>query len=245
MVISALSASTFRCVPRARGSTANTPSLVVARQFIFGWFVKNVTRELCRKPGKRVRHRSCRLAEARSSPDPRPRRLVCVDRLCSDSERGSYPAAISRRCWRSRVSSSAAGGRESTTSHCRISSSPPSSRPCCGSGADAPRARPSARCKLMLLLRRPGRFPKSVPDYIKDNTWANTWGDVAVYVMMILGLLTTWLFQGIDHLFVGFLFLQAVPEVQKHFWFRPTVLLPCAMKHLCIDDVTSPFFRLI
>ena len=77
----------------------------------------------------------------------------------------------------------------------------------------------------MLLLRRPGRFPKSVPDYIKDNTWANTWGDVAVYIMMILGLLTTWLFQGIDHLFVGFLFLQAVPEVQRHFWFRPTVLL--------------------
>ena len=69
------------------------------------------------------------------------------------------------------------------------------------------------------------RFPKSVPAYIKEWTWANTWGDVAVYVMLILGLITTWLFQGIDHLFVGFLFLQAVPEVQKHFWFRPTVLL--------------------
>jgi len=40
--------------------------------------------------------------------------------------------------------------------------------------------------------------------------------------MLILGLISTWLYQGIDHLFVGFLFLQAVPEVQRHFWFRPT-----------------------
>ena len=53
------------------------------------------------------------------------------------------------------------------------------------------------------------RFPKSVPEKVKDYTWANTWGDVAVYVMLILGLATTWLYQGIDTLFVGFLFLQA------------------------------------
>jgi len=68
-------------------------------------------------------------------------------------------------------------------------------------------------------------FPKSVPEKVKDYTWANTWGDVAVYVMLILGLATTWLYQGIDTLFVGFLFLQAVPEVQRHFWFRPTAHL--------------------
>jgi len=43
--------------------------------------------------------------------------------------------------------------------------------------------------------------------------------------MLIIGLCTTWLYQGIDTLFVGFLFLQAVPEVQRHFWFRPTAHL--------------------
>lgn len=65
-------------------------------------------------------------------------------------------------------------------------------------------------------------FPKSVPDSVKEWTKAATWGDVGVYVFLICGLITTWLYQGIDHLFVGFLFLQAVPEMQRHFWFKDT-----------------------
>jgi hypothetical protein len=38
-------------------------------------------------------------------------------------------------------------------------------------------------------------------------------------------LLSSWLWQGIDTLFVGFMFLQAVPELQRHFWFRPQIHL--------------------
>lgn len=140
--------------------------------FIFGWFVKNVTRELCRKPGKRALFR----LRAWELPS------------------GYIPAVLAFAgflfgCWWKRVDNKS-----------------------------LPNFFISSFVSPMLRFW----FPKSVPDYIKDNTWANTWGDVAVYIMMILGLLTTWLFQGIDHLFVGFLFLQAVPEVQRHFWFRPT-----------------------
>merc|ERR1712195_267647 len=32
-----------------------------------------------------------------------------------------------------------------------------------------------------------------------------------------------WFWQGIDTLFVGFMFLQAVPELQRHFWFKPQI----------------------
>ena len=45
---------------------------------------------------------------------------------------------------------------------------------------------------------------------MEKYTWAKTWGDVAVYIMLILGLTASWLYQGIDSLFVGFLFLQVI-----------------------------------
>lgn len=48
-------------------------------------------------------------------------------------------------------------------------------------------------------------------------------GDHLVYLMLVLGLIFAWLWQGIDTLFVGFMFLQAVPELQRHFWFRPNI----------------------
>jgi len=50
-----------------------------------------------------------------------------------------------------------------------------------------------------------------------------TWGDHAVYLMLVLGLIFAWCWQGIDTLFVGFMFLQAVPELQRHFWFKPQI----------------------
>jgi len=50
-----------------------------------------------------------------------------------------------------------------------------------------------------------------------------TWGDHLVYAMLVLGLTFAWFWQGIDTLFVGFMFLQAVPELQRHFWFKPQI----------------------
>jgi hypothetical protein len=51
--------------------------------------------------------------------------------------------------------------------------------------------------------------------------WDTTWGNIAVYVLIICGLIISWCVQGIDHIFLGFLFLQAVPELQKRYWMRP------------------------
>jgi hypothetical protein len=51
--------------------------------------------------------------------------------------------------------------------------------------------------------------------------WDTTWGNTSVHVLMIGGLLLSWMFQGIDHLFLGFLFLQAIPEIQRRFWMKP------------------------
>ena len=51
--------------------------------------------------------------------------------------------------------------------------------------------------------------------------WDTTWGNIAVYCLIISGLIISWCVQGIDHIFLGFLFLQAVPELQKRYWMRP------------------------
>jgi hypothetical protein len=51
--------------------------------------------------------------------------------------------------------------------------------------------------------------------------WDTTWGNTSVHVLMIGGLALSWFFQGIDHLFLGFLFLQAIPEIQRRFWMKP------------------------
>jgi hypothetical protein len=138
--------------------------------FIFGYFVRNVTKELCKKPKKRS------LFKLGLPPS------------------GYIPAitllgGFLFGCWYKRMDTK-------SLPNFFISSF------------------------VSPMLRH--WFPKSVPESVKTYTWANTWGDVAVYVMLIFGLILTWLYQGIDTLFVGFLFLQAVPEVQRHFWFRPT-----------------------
>jgi len=71
--------------------------------------------------------------------------------------------------------------------------------------------------------------------------WDTTWGNIAVYCLIIFGLIISWCVQGIDHIFLGFLFLQAVPELQKRFWMRP-------MEHLYlvlgILTVCFPFFSI-
>ena len=71
--------------------------------------------------------------------------------------------------------------------------------------------------------------------------WDTTWGNIAVYCLITFGLIISWVVQGIDHIFLGFLFLQAVPELQKRFWMRP-------MEHLYlvigILTVCFPFFSI-
>ncbi len=71
--------------------------------------------------------------------------------------------------------------------------------------------------------------------------WDTTWGNLLVYTLIIVGLIGSWFMQGIDHIFLGFLFLQAVPELQKRFWMRP-------MEHLYlvigILAVCFPFFSI-
>lgn len=38
--------------------------------------------------------------------------------------------------------------------------------------------------------------------------WDTTWGNTSVHAMILGGLGLSWWFYGIDHLFLGFLFLQ-------------------------------------
>lgn len=66
----------------------------------------------------------------------------------------------------------------------------------------------------------------SIRHYFPQN------GDRLVYGLILSGLLFAWLWQGIDSLFLGFFFLQGVPEVQRHLWFKPKLNI------LCISGVT-------
>jgi hypothetical protein len=47
------------------------------------------------------------------------------------------------------------------------------------------------------------------------------YGDHMVYTLIATGLTFAWFWQGIDSLFLGFLFLQGIPEIQRHLWMRP------------------------
>lgn len=47
------------------------------------------------------------------------------------------------------------------------------------------------------------------------------YGDALVYSLIISGLSVAWVWQGIDSLFLGFLFLQGIPEIQRHLWLKP------------------------
>jgi len=59
------------------------------------------------------------------------------------------------------------------------------------------------------------------PLYHGKAMWDTTWGETSVHILMIGGLIISWFLQGIDHIFLGFLFLQAVPEIQRRFWMKP------------------------
>ena len=41
-----------------------------------------------------------------------------------------------------------------------------------------------------------------------EPLWDTTWGNTSVHALMIVGLVLSWIFAGIDHIFLGFLFLQ-------------------------------------
>jgi len=71
--------------------------------------------------------------------------------------------------------------------------------------------------------------------------WDTTWGETSVHILMIGGLIISWFIQGIDHIFLGFLFLQAVPEIQRRFWMKP-------MQHIYLVSsiliVCFPFYSI-
>jgi len=79
------------------------------------------------------------------------------------------------------------------------------------------------------------------PLYHGQPLWDTTWGNISVYVMMLGGLTTSWIIQGIDHIFLGFLFLQIVPEIQKRFWMKPVQHLYLVVGILL---VCFPFFSI-
>jgi len=79
------------------------------------------------------------------------------------------------------------------------------------------------------------------PLWYGQPLWDTTWGNTSVHILMIGGLSLSWWFQGIDHLFLGFLFLQAIPEIQRRFWMKPE-------QHIClvvgILVVCLPFYSI-
>mmetsp|Transcript_8374 Transcript_8374/g.16695 ORF Transcript_8374/g.16695 Transcript_8374/m.16695 type:complete len:704 (-) Transcript_8374:338-2449(-) len=87
--------------------------------------------------------------------------------------------------------------------------------------------------RFLLPQRNKGPLMRGKP------LWDTTWGNSAVHCMILGGLGLSWWFYGIDHLFLGFLFLQAIPELQKRFWMKP-------MQHICLVGgilvVCFPFF---
>ena len=86
-------------------------------------------------------------------------------------------------------------------------------------------------------------FPQRVKGPLRHGQamWDTTWGNIAVYCLIFFGMIIAWFWQGIDHIFLGFLFLQAIPELQKRYWMRP-------MEHLYlvvgILIVCFPFFSI-
>jgi hypothetical protein len=59
-------------------------------------------------------------------------------------------------------------------------------------------------------------FPAPHKGPLKDDkpTWDTTWGDTLVHVFVAVGLCLSWWLQGMDQLFLGFLFLLAIPTIQ-------------------------------
>jgi len=89
--------------------------------------------------------------------------------------------------------------------------------------------------RFLLPYRNKGPLMRGKP------LWDTTWGNTSVHAMILGGLGLSWWFYGIDHLFLGFLFLQAIPELQKRFWMKP-------MQHLFLVGgillVCFPFFSI-
>lgn len=69
--------------------------------------------------------------------------------------------------------------------------------------------------------------------------WDTTWGDFLVHVFMVLGLWFSWKLQGMDQLFLGFLFLIAIPLIQDRYWVN---LDTQAMVIFIILGLCLPFF---
>jgi hypothetical protein len=87
-----------------------------------------------------------------------------------------------------------------------------------------------------------GPLQKGVP------MWDSTWGDSLATVFIFTGLTAAWLVQGLDQLFLGFLFLLAIPTIQDKYWFKPTqhmylvlLILACCMPFLSVG-ICSRFF---
>lgn len=87
-----------------------------------------------------------------------------------------------------------------------------------------------------------GPLQKGVP------MWDSTWGDSLANVFIFTGLAAAWLVQGLDQLFLGFLFLLAIPTIQDKYWFKPTqhmylvlLILACCMPFLSVG-ICSRFF---
>ncbi|KAJ1466505.1 hypothetical protein T484DRAFT_1861499, partial [Baffinella frigidus] len=78
--------------------------------------------------------------------------------------------------------------------------------------------------------------------------WDTTLGDTLVIIFVGVGLCLSWWLQGMDQLFLGFLFLLAIPTIQERFWLKPTqhmylvlVILAGCMPFFSVG-MTSRFF---
>jgi len=78
--------------------------------------------------------------------------------------------------------------------------------------------------------------------------WDTTWGEVVVHIFIFLGLSISWKVQGMDQLFLGFLFLLAIPQMQERFWLKldQQGYIICGILVLCLPfsslGICSRFF---
>mmetsp|Transcript_42652 Transcript_42652/g.106741 ORF Transcript_42652/g.106741 Transcript_42652/m.106741 type:complete len:642 (-) Transcript_42652:177-2102(-) len=97
---------------------------------------------------------------------------------------------------------------------------------------------------IRAALKAPHRGP-----LIKGRPlWDETWGELVVQIFIILGLVLSWLYQGMDQLFLGFLFLLAIPQLQDRLWWKPEkhgylvlAVLACCLPFFSVG-IVSRFF---
>jgi hypothetical protein len=63
------------------------------------------------------------------------------------------------------------------------------------------------------MIRAAFPQPHRGPIYKGKPLWDETWGEFLVNLFIIFGLVSSWSFQGMDQLFLGFLFLLVRPCV--------------------------------